>query len=166
MPARHRPEAPVTLLATLDHPDGPLHVVLTCLEWEPAYGDDRMAQARFVADLATDPALDGPAPVVVMGDLNAPEGSPFLRPLTDVLTETWDAGGGDPDAATLRSDHPFAPLEVEELIDQRIDHVLFRPGQPGVRVEVSGAGLAGDPVDGLDPSDHMAVVCDLTWTVR
>jgi endonuclease/exonuclease/phosphatase family metal-dependent hydrolase len=164
MPARHRPEAPVTLVATIEHPDGPLHVVVTCFEWEPAFGDDRMAQARFVADLATDPALDGRAPVVVAGDLNAPPGSPFLRPLTDVLVDTWECGGGDPGAATLRSDHPFAPLEVAELIDQRIDHVLLRPGQPGLRVEVTGARTAGDPVDGLDPSDHRAVLCDLAWS--
>ncbi|WP_375388318.1 endonuclease/exonuclease/phosphatase family protein [uncultured Amnibacterium sp.] len=166
MPSRHRHEAPVTLVATLDHPSGPLHVVATCLEWEPAYGDDRMTQSRFVADLATDPSLDGPAPVVVLGDLNAPAGSPFLRPLTDVLLETWDLGGGDPAAVTLRSAHPHAPLEAVELIDQRIDHVLYRPGRPGVDVEVSGARLAGDPVDGLHPSDHLAVLCDLTWRTR
>jgi endonuclease/exonuclease/phosphatase family metal-dependent hydrolase len=111
LPARHRAEAPVALVATLAHPAGPLPVVATCLEWEPAYGDDRVAQARALAELATDPRLDGTAPVI-------------------------------------------------------IDHVLFRAGRPGQRVAVTAARLAGEPVDGLDPSDHLAVVCDLAWANR
>jgi endonuclease/exonuclease/phosphatase family metal-dependent hydrolase len=165
LPARHRPEPPVSLVATLAHPAGQLPVIATCLEWEPAYASDRVAQAQAVADLATDPSLDGPAPVIVMGDLNAAPDSPVLRPLLDVLTDAWAEGGGDPAAASLRSDHPFAPLEATELIDRRIDHVLVRPGRPGVEVRSSGARLLGAPIDGLDPSDHLAVACDLAWTV-
>jgi endonuclease/exonuclease/phosphatase family metal-dependent hydrolase len=164
LPARHRPETPVTLAATIDHPVAPLPVLVTCLEWEPAYADDRIAQARRVADLATDPALDGPAPVVVAGDLNAAPGSPVLRPLLDVLTDAWAAGGGDPAAVTLPRDHPYAPVEATELIEQRIDHVLVRPGRPGQRVTAAEARTLGDPVDGLHPSDHRAVVVDLTWS--
>jgi endonuclease/exonuclease/phosphatase family metal-dependent hydrolase len=166
LPARHRPEAPVALVATIAHPAAPLPVLVACLEWEPAYGDDRIAQARRLADLATDPALDGPAPVVVAGDLNAAPGSPVLRPLLDVLTDAWAAGGGDPAAASLPRDHPFAPVEAEELIDRRIDHVLVRPGRPGQRVTAAEAGTLGDPVGGLHPSDHRAVVVDLTWSER
>ena len=164
LPARHRPEAPIALVATLAHPAGPLPVLATCLEWEPAYNDDRIAQAHAVVDLATDPRLDGGAPILVMGDLNAAPDSPVLRPLRDALTDAWTAGGGDPTGVTLRSDHPFAPLEADELIDRRIDHVFFRAGHPGQRIVVTAPRLAGDPVDGLDPSDHRAVVCDLSWT--
>ena len=51
MPARHRTPAPVAAVATVHHPGGLLHVVAACLEWEPAYGDDRIAQAQAVADL-------------------------------------------------------------------------------------------------------------------
>jgi endonuclease/exonuclease/phosphatase family metal-dependent hydrolase len=166
LPARHRPQAPVALLATLAHPTGPLHVVTACLEWEPTYNQDRVAQAHALVDLATDPDLDGPAPIVVLGDLNAAPDSPILRPLREVLTDAWAAAGGDPAAVSLRSDHPFAPLEAHELIDQRIDHIFFRPGQPGQHVAAASPHLAGTPVDGLDPSDHLAVVCDLTWSNR
>ena len=166
LPARHRPQAPIVLMATLAHPAGPLHVLAACLEWEPAYNDDRVAQANALVDLATDPGWDGAAPILVMGDLNAAPDSPVLRPLRDVLTDAWTAGGGDPTSATLRSDHPFAPLEADELIDQRIDHVFFRVGQPGQRVTVTAPRLAGRPIDGLDPSDHLAVVCDIGWTNR
>ena len=166
LPARHRSEAPVALTATLAHPAGPMHVVTACLEWEPAYNDDRVAQAHALVDLATDPHLDGTAPIVVMGDLNCAPDSPILRPVREVLTDAWAAGGGDPAAVSLRSDHPFAPLEADELIDQRIDHIFVRAGRPGQHIAVTSPKLAGNPVDGLDPSDHLAVVCDLTWTNR
>jgi endonuclease/exonuclease/phosphatase family metal-dependent hydrolase len=163
MPARHRTPAPVAMIATLDHPGGPMHLVTACLEWEPAYNDDRIAQAQA---LATDPATDGPVPVIVCGDLNAAPDSPVLRPLRDALVDTWTAGGGDPAATTLRSDHPFAPVEADELLDQRIDHIFIRPGQPGLRITVESVALAGDAADGLDLSDHKAVVCDLSWTTK
>jgi endonuclease/exonuclease/phosphatase family metal-dependent hydrolase len=166
LPTRHRPEAPVSLLATLAHPAGPLPVIVTCLEWEPAYAGDRVAQAQAIADLAGDARLDGHAPVVVLGDLNAAPDSPVLRPLRETMTDAYAAGGGNPDASSLRSDHPFAPLEAVELLDRRIDHVFVRPGRPGVVVRSSAAALVGAPIDGIDPSDHLAVVCDLSWTVE
>ncbi len=164
LPARHRRPAPVAAVAVLQHPAGPLHVVASCLEWEPAYEDDRVAQAAALADLATDPATSGRLPVIVCGDLNAALDSAVLRPLRDVLIDAWTAGGGDPAAVTLPSDHPHAPLEATELIDQRIDHVLVRPGMPGIRLAVESPALIGEPVGDIHPSDHRAVVCDVTWT--
>jgi endonuclease/exonuclease/phosphatase family metal-dependent hydrolase len=133
------------------------------LEYEPAYNDDRMAQARALADLATDPALDGSLPIIVAGDLNAAPTSPVLRPLCDVLTDAWRAGSGDAAAVTLPSSHPSAPVKAEELIDQRIDHIFYRPGQWAQRVTVEAVGLAGAAIDGIYPSDHRAVVCQLSW---
>lgn len=166
MPSRHRTPPPVALSAVVQHPAGPLHMTVACLEWEPAYNDDRMAQARALAGLGTAPSADGPLPVIVCGDLNAAPASPVLRPLLDVLADAWALGGGDPNAVTLPSDHPHAPLAASELIDQRIDHVLIRPGQPGMTIGVDHLALLGDPVDGIHPSDHRAIVCDLTWTGR
>lgn len=151
LPARHRAFDPVALVATVDHPQAPLHVVVACLEYDPAYNDDRIAQAAAVAGLATDPALDGPAPVVVAGDLNAAPDSPVLRPLTEVLTDAWAVGGGDPATTTA------PPDAGPELRDRRIDHILFRPGRRAQQVTVTRPTRA----DG--PSDHRALVCDLDW---
>ncbi|TCO26476.1 endonuclease/exonuclease/phosphatase family metal-dependent hydrolase [Kribbella steppae] len=155
MPARHRAFDPVAVVATIAHPVASLHVVVGCLEYDPAYNDDRLAQAALLASLATDPALDGPLPVVVAGDLNAPPDSPLLRPLSDVLTDAWVAGDGDPAVVT-------APAEAgPELLGQRIDHVYFRPGMFNRPVTVTEASTAGDSVNGITPSDHRAVVCSL-----
>jgi endonuclease/exonuclease/phosphatase family metal-dependent hydrolase len=164
LPARHRDWDPVALCARLDHPAGPLPIVATCLEHCVAYTDDRIAQGAFVADLATDPRFDGPCPVLLMGDLNAAVESPVLRAVRDVLTDAWSAGQGAADAVTLPSTHPSAALEAgPELIDKRIDHIFFRPGREDQRIQVEAVRLAGEPVGGVFPSDHRAVVADLRW---
>lgn len=164
MPARHRSWDPVALTVRVDHPAGPLPIVAACLEYGVPYTDDRIAQGAFIADLATGPRFDGPCPVLLMGDLNAAVDSPVLRPVRDVLTDAWSAGQGAADAVTLPSSHPSAPLEAgPQLIDQRIDHIFFRPGREDQHVLVEGVQLAGEAVDGVFPSDHRAVVADLRW---
>src|SRR3954467_7953050 len=167
MPSRHRAWDPVVLRAVVDHPAGSLPVMVACLEHATTYSDDRLAQARLLADLATDPATDGPCPSLAMGDLNAAADSAVLRPLCEVLIEPWPAGGGASDAVTLPSTHPSAALEAgPELVDQRIDHVFFPPGHEDQLVNVESATIAGDPVDGIFPSDHRAVICDRRWHDR
>jgi len=164
MPARHRSWDPVALVISTEHPAGPMHVIGACLDFGVAFTDDRIAQGTLLAELATAPERDGPCPVVIAGDLNAAAGSPVLRSIQDVLVDAWDAGGGDPDAVTLPSTHPSAPMEAgPQMIDQRIDHVFYRSGREDQRVIVEGVRLAGDSVDGVYPSDHRAVVADLRW---
>jgi endonuclease/exonuclease/phosphatase family metal-dependent hydrolase len=166
MPSRHRSPAPVALVATVQHPSGPLHVVVVNVEWQPAYNDDRSASFHRLVELAFDPAYDGALPVVVMGDFNAPPDDPVLRPMHDLMVDTWTAGGGDPEAVTLPISHPQAPVEATHLIDRRIDHVFLRPGQPDLQIEVAAPRDVGDAVDGVIPSDHRAVVCDVSWVQR
>jgi endonuclease/exonuclease/phosphatase family metal-dependent hydrolase len=102
-----------------------------------------------------------------MGDLNAAADSAVLRPLREVLIDAWPAGGGAADALTLPSTHPSAPLEAgPELVDQRIDHIFFRPGHEDQLVNVESVSIADDAVDGTYPSDHRAVICDLRWHDR
>jgi endonuclease/exonuclease/phosphatase family metal-dependent hydrolase len=163
LPHPQRAGAPPTaLVAALDHPRGSLHVIVTCREWEPEFAADRAAQSRALAELVTEPAFDGPLPVLLLGDLNAPPDEPALAPLRAVTVDTWEAGGGDPAATTLDSLLPYAPLEATTLLDRRIDHVLARPGRAGAAVTVRGAFIGGDrPINGLYPSDHYAIGADL-----
>ena len=154
--------APVALLATLDHPRGPLHVVVARVEGEPGFAVDQSAQCRALAAIATDGRLDGPLPVLLLGDLNAAVDQVELAPLVDAMVDTWAAAGADPSAVTLDSALPFAPRRAVKQIDRRIDHVFARPGRRGLMLSVRGAFLAGDrPIDGVYPSDHYAVGVDL-----
>ena len=151
----------MALVASLAHPAGPLHVVVSCVEWEPEYASDRLAQTRALAELVRSPALDGPLPVLLTADLNAPPDSLEVRALTEVMVDTWIAGGGDPGGVTLSTRNPFAPREATGQIDRRIDYVLARPGAPGRPLAVERAFAVEETVDGLPPSDHAAVVADL-----
>lgn len=165
LPSSHRSLEPVALMATLDHPCGPLHVFSTATEWKPAFADDHLAQTQRLAELVSDPALDGPLPVVLAADLNAAPDSPELRPVLDVMVDTWTAAGGDAHARTLRSEHPFAPSEAAKQLDRRIDYVLVRHSRPAT-MQVRRAFTLADPLDALHPSDHDAVVADLALTDR
>jgi endonuclease/exonuclease/phosphatase family metal-dependent hydrolase len=153
---------PHALVAALDHPRGPLHVIVAGSEWEPRFAEDHLAQVRCLAALATDRRLDGPLPVLLLADLNASVDQPELAPLLDTMVDTWEAAGADPTAVTLDGRLPIAPRDAVKQLDRRIDHVFARPGRPGMPLTVHGAFLAGDrPIGTVYPSDHYAVGVDL-----
>jgi endonuclease/exonuclease/phosphatase family metal-dependent hydrolase len=157
----------VALHATLGHPLGPLHVIVGCTDWEPERLPVRAAQLGELADLARQPALDGPLPVLVVGDLNAgPEAADFQQ-LAHILTDCWAvAAERDDDDRTLSDTNRFAPAEATLQYNRRIDHVLARPGHRGGRIEVRRARIVRDEFAGLPPSDHYPVVVDLAVTVE
>ncbi|MFC0678499.1 endonuclease/exonuclease/phosphatase family protein [Lysobacter korlensis] len=156
----------VALSVTVAHPLGPLHVIVAGTDWEPERLPIRAAQLAELGELALMPALDGPLPVLVVGDLNAgPEADDF-RKLTEILTDCWAvAADRDDDERTLSDENRFAPAEATLQYNRRIDHVLARPGHPGARIEVRQARILRDEFDGMPPSDHYPVVVDLALTV-
>src|SRR5918993_4052058 len=147
----------VALDVTVAHPSGPMHVLAACVDWERDLAALHLAQTRALAALLADPSLDGPMPVLLTADLNAPPDTPQIRALTDVMVDTWVAGGDAETGHTLSSANPLAPREAWQ-IDHRIDYVMARPGNPGGRLNVERTFLAGDPHAGSYPSDHYAVV--------
>jgi endonuclease/exonuclease/phosphatase family metal-dependent hydrolase len=152
-------EKPDALVATLDHPRGPLHVVVAGI---PRHTDEHLSQARCLAALATDSRFDGPLPVLLLADLNAAPDQIELAPLQDAMVDTWTAAGADPAAVTLDGRLPIAPSDAAGQLNRRIDHVFARAGRLGLPLVVRGAFLAGDrPIDGVYPSDHYAVGVDL-----
>jgi endonuclease/exonuclease/phosphatase family metal-dependent hydrolase len=153
---------PHALVAAVDHPRGPLHLVVAGTEWEPRFAADHLAQNRCLAALATDRRFDGPLPVLLLADLNADQDQIELAPLLDAMVDTWAAAGADPAAVTLDSRLPIAPADAVKQLDRRIDHIFARPGRLGLPLAVHGAFLAGDrPIEGVYPSDHYAVGVDL-----
>lgn len=109
-------------------------------EWQENVAS-RMFQARV---LARDAAAVR-HPVLLMGDLNAPEHSPVVRALLGAgLRSAWataGAGYGYTHGHSLRPHISFA----------RIDHVLAGPG----------FAIAGAQVGGKDASEHRPVIADL-----
>ena len=157
LPVSHRQVAPVALEARIEHPATPFDVIVAATEWEPAFADDHHSQTRRLAELM---AVDHGVPRFLLADLNCDSTQAEFAPLVAAADDTWELGGGDPDAVTLSSDVPFAPLEAVKEIDRRIDHVLMRRGDRDP-VAVDGAFTVDAPVDGRFPSDHFPVVADV-----
>lgn len=160
LPSGHR-DGVVALAVVIDHPLGHLHVASCCLDWDEDFGAQRLRQTRDLAALLTDARRDGPLPVILTADLNAPPDSPEIRVLTDVLVDAWVAAGGDPEGGhTLSTSNELASQEAWQ-VDHRIDYVLARPGEPCGRVVVERAFVAAEKHEGLQASDHFAVVAEL-----
>jgi endonuclease/exonuclease/phosphatase family metal-dependent hydrolase len=121
-------------------------------EWKQNF-KVRLIQARqLVQDLATTPLLDSrnvAQPLIVAGDLNAPESSPVMQSLlAHGLRDTWSSsvrGYGYTHGHSLRPN-------IDLL---RIDHILV-----GAQV-----GIERTFVGGTAGSDHRPVIADI-WLSR
>lgn len=158
LPVSHRQVAPTALTARIDHPETPFEVIVAATEWEPDFADDHLAQTRRLAELLA--AAASGLPRFLLADLNCDASQPEFVPLAAVADDTWELAGGDPEAVTLSSAVPFAPLEATKEIDRRIDHVLVRRGAGAV---ADAAFTVDAPVDGRFPSDHFPVVADVRF---
>ena len=113
-------------------------------DWEQNF-NDRLAQSRrLAADLA-----HSRRPLIVAGDLNAPETSPVIRTLLNQgLRDAFSAGGwgyGYTHGHSLKARSAFAGSFL------RIDHILVSP-DIGVADSFAGGALA---------SEHRPVIADL-----
>jgi endonuclease/exonuclease/phosphatase family metal-dependent hydrolase len=156
--------------ARVDGPRGQIDVFVVMLDWRPDLSHVRQAQVRELATYVND--TGSPAhPVLILGDFNAGPDSDEMRMLVGqsqtaapglVFYDAWEVAseGGPGHTFSHRNRHAAAAL----LPDRRIDYVLSAwprargAGHP-VRCEVLGtAGL-----DGVDPSDHFAVMAEFRY---
>ncbi len=121
-------------------------------DWRINFGH-RLGQARHLAeDLARSRTIGKdkrPLPLLIAGDLNAPEASPVVQTLLALgLRDAWSSAGtgwGYTHGHSLRPHLSFL----------RIDHVLLSPG----------LGLADVGVGGAEASEHRPVIADV-WLYR
>jgi endonuclease/exonuclease/phosphatase family metal-dependent hydrolase len=164
--------------ARVDTPHGPLPVFITHLTFEAHLGHVRCRQVRALAEhVAALAPIDG-LPPVIAGDFNADPDSDemrFLRGLTPLgatsvyFADCWLVTAGAEPAAgpgyTYDRRNVYALRSREP--SRRIDYVLVRGPDRHNRGEPIAARVALDqPVDGVWPSDHFAVVAEIWATVR
>jgi endonuclease/exonuclease/phosphatase family metal-dependent hydrolase len=152
----------VAMRARIQHPLGPLYVVVGATSWEPEKLDERAAQLEALGDLVCDPALDGRLPVLLLADCNADFESADMQRLRGRLVDTWgDVNGESVDPRTFGDTNRFATPEATLQFNRRIDHVMARAGSLESPVMVAGSWIVRDEPGDLPPSDHYAVVTDL-----
>ena len=156
-------------------PHGPIPVFVTHLTFQLHLCSARCEQVVALVDHVSRLAPIGGPPPVVLGDFNAGPDSDeirFLRGLTTLggrsvyFADCWavtadDSGPGYTydrrNAYALRSHEP----------SNRIDYIFVRGPDARLRGEPIAARLALDqPVGGVWPSDHFAVVADIHAATR
>jgi endonuclease/exonuclease/phosphatase family metal-dependent hydrolase len=165
------------LRADVDHPDGPIQVFCTHLNWRFDHSEIRQDQVRAICRFVADsPGRRYPA--VLCGDFNAEPDSDEIRMLTGkaavpvpkvffhdawVVVHAGDEGAGDGGTRaghTWANVNPYAKLDLE--YDRRIDYVFAGwPKSGGVGHVLDCQVVAREPIDGVWPSDHFAVLATL-----
>jgi len=169
--AEGRPSHRQAVLARVAAPWGPVLFVTTHFDWAFDGSAVRQAQAaavsRLVAEHRPDPATGFPA--VLTGDLNAVPHSDEIRMLTGAravavpglaFTDAWEVAGGTDPGHTWHGANPY--LADATYPNRRLDYVLVGWPRPKPVGSVQTVHLAGtEPIDGVMPSDHYAVVAEL-----
>jgi endonuclease/exonuclease/phosphatase family metal-dependent hydrolase len=171
LPAGDFPDDGKTALyASVDLPDGPLPFFTTHLNSGPDESALRCEQLREVAAFITERAR-GPYPPILTGDFNAEPDFDEVRLICGYKTAPAAPGLVLLDA--WRFADPELPQGTWDIANEHtvnvglrpscIDYILVGLPGPGGRGRIRTARRAGDtPVDGVQPSDHAAVVAELT----
>jgi endonuclease/exonuclease/phosphatase family metal-dependent hydrolase len=165
-------ESRTVLMAEVEGPRGAVQVFCTHLNWRFDQSDVRQQQVRAVAEFVSKHRGSGSTfPPVLCGDFNATPGSDEIRMLTGrmsipvaklVFHDAWEVAGTGGDGMTWSNTNPYARRDLEP--DRRIDYVFAGWPKAGGAGNVTRCSLAGtEPVGGVVPSDHYAVVAELRY---
>jgi endonuclease/exonuclease/phosphatase family metal-dependent hydrolase len=156
------------VFARVDAPHGPIPVFVTHLTVQFDLCHVRCQQVVALVEHVERLAPVGQPPAVLLGDFNAAPDSDeirFLRGLTSLdgrsvyFADCWTAAAAGP-GYTYDRRNPCALRSHEP--SNRIDYIFVRGPDAHLRGEPIAARLALDePVDGVWPSDHFAVVADI-----
>ncbi len=163
-------EERIVVFAEIDGPRGPIQVYCAHLSWRDDHSAIRQAQVAEICRLVRE-RQPRTFPAVLCGDLNADPASDEVRMLTGhaavpvpgvMFRDAWLAAGNAAPGATASNANPFNAAALDR--DRRIDYVLVGTPKLGGVGHVVDARLAGAaPVDGVWPSDHLAVVAELRY---
>ncbi len=165
------------LRADIDGPRGALQVFSTHLNWRFDQSATRQDQVRSICSFidSSRPEAGRAFPPILCGDFNADPDSDEIRMLNGraatptpklVFHDAWEVAGqpsaSSDDGTTWSNHNPYAALDLEP--DRRIDYVFVGWPKVGGAGHVTSATVEGlEEVDGVVPSDHLAVVAELRY---
>lgn len=163
-------EERLAVFAEVDGPRGPIQVYCAHLSWRDDHSAVRQVQIAEICRLVLEHRPRS-FPAVLCGDLNAEPQSDELRMLTGqaavpvprvMFRDAWSAAGHTDPGSTLSNANPFSAANLDR--DRRVDYVLVGTPKLGGVGHVVDARIAGNaPVEGMWPSDHLAVVAELRY---
>ncbi|MFJ3893022.1 endonuclease/exonuclease/phosphatase family protein [Streptomyces sp. NPDC090083] len=162
----------LAVYAGLDAPGHRVPFFTAHLSSAPAASAVRCQQVTALAEFVARRRGTGPFPPVVTGDFNARPDSDEVRLLGGhrtappvpghVLVDAWDVAEPGAPSATWDLRNPYV-AGTSSGPSARVDYVFVAPAGRDGPGHVRGARRAGDgPVGGVWPTDHAAVVVDLS----
>jgi endonuclease/exonuclease/phosphatase family metal-dependent hydrolase len=164
-------ELRVVLRAQIDGPRGAFDVYSTHTNWRLDQSHVRQLQVKGICESVRQRPGDLALPPIVCGDFNADPDSDEIRMMTGkaavpvaklVFIDAWVAGGDGGPGYTWSNVNAFAAEGLEP--DRRLDYVFVGYPRPGGAGQVTTARVEGVmPVDGINPSDHYAMLAELRY---
>jgi endonuclease/exonuclease/phosphatase family metal-dependent hydrolase len=164
-------ELRVVLRAEIDGPRGPVEVFVTHLNWRMDQSDVRQSQVRAICEFIAETKDQRTFPPVLAGDFNAEPESDEIRMLTGLMTvpvpklmfvDAWRTAGDGGPGYTWSSDNAFTVVDSEP--DRRLDYVFVGYPRDQGAGQVVAARVEGiEPVDGIHPSDHYAILAEVSY---
>jgi endonuclease/exonuclease/phosphatase family metal-dependent hydrolase len=158
-------------------PRGALQVFSTHLNWRFDQSGVRQDQVRSICTFVDSSKPEGGRayPPILCGDFNADPDSDEIRMLTGrsdppvrklVFHDAWEVAGeasaSSATGATWSNANPYAKRDLEP--DRRIDYVFVGWPKAGGAGHVTTCTVEGlEPVDGVVPSDHLALLAELRY---
>jgi endonuclease/exonuclease/phosphatase family metal-dependent hydrolase len=164
-------ELRVVLRAEVDGPRGAFDVYSTHTNWRLDQSHVRQLQVKTICEFVKERQDDLALPAIVCGDFNADPDSDEIHMLTGkaavpvpklVFIDAWVAAGDGGPGYTWSNLNPFAAEGLEP--DRRLDYVFVGYPRPGGAGQVVAAKVEGvEPVGGINPSDHYAMLAELRY---
>ncbi|MCK4713723.1 MAG: endonuclease/exonuclease/phosphatase family protein [Marinosulfonomonas sp.] len=163
-------EMRVAIYADIDGPRGKIPMFCTHLNWQQPHSHIRQRQ---VSDLVNFVNQTRPwkFPPVICGDFNADPQSEEIRMMTGQTTcpvdnlvfhDSWDFSQQRGVGYTWDNSNPHVAETFEP--DRRIDYIFVGWPQPDGFGHVADCQIVGNqPVDGVWPSDHFALLAELRY---
>jgi len=163
-------EERLAIFAEVEGPRGPIQVFCAHLSWRDDHSAIRQLQVAEICRLVRSTRPRG-FPAVLCGDLNAEPHSDEIRMLTGLAAvpvpgvmfrDAWRAAGNEDPGYTCSHTDPFFAANLDT--EKRIDYVMVGTPKLGGAGQVVAARVDGNrTVDGMWPSDHLAVVAELRY---
>lgn len=154
-----RPDGRVAMLCQVMHPEGDIDVVTTHLAWRSDEDVTHLMQADLLLDVFHRQGFGrGGHRGVLAGDLNATEDEPVIRRLGASLLDAYRAMHPESPGHTWLKSCPYTV--GWSMPSRRLDYV-FVPKD--ARIRQAEVVMDGPEAGGVWPSDHAAVLVDLTW---
>jgi len=156
--------------AEIDGPRGNLAVFATHLNYRYEHSHIRQQQVGEVARFIQRKTIKG-YPPVLGGDFNAVPNSDEIRMLKGLTTcpvpdlffhDAWETAGSEGPGYTWDNRNTHAAEEFDP--NRRIDYIFVGPPKRRTAGHIKDCRVVADqPVDGIYPSDHFAVLAELRY---